>query len=372
MDVCIPSDRPARSASVLRRDVSAASCLSTLPPATPPRRRFLTGATVAALGLLTSLLGQGCASVGQNPVALGGPKARQLIVSVRDQKLTVVRMDGSRLYYPISTSKFGLGDHRRHYETPVGNLEIAQKVGGGAPPGAVFKGRVRTGEVIAVNAPGRDPIVTRILALRGLEPGNRDALSRGIYIHGTPEESTIGTPSSFGCIRMRSRDVIELYDIVNVGTRVQILDTTRNQALSAYNATIPPDDRAPQPSRVAASSSIGGGASQADEAAAAVNKPGADADEPSARSRSSAGPTVVTTTPGRGDWAGSPSRLLGSNGTPAAAPAAAAPAAHTRGTARNPDNRPAANDTSGAPNNREDGRNSTTGRNLKRPVLDSL
>ena len=157
----------------------------------------------------------------------------QIIISVRDQKLTVVKDDLTRVSFPISTSKFGLGDRRNTYETPTGELAVAAKIGGGAPAGAVFHGRVRTGEIVKVDAPGRDAIVSRILALRGLEAGNQGAFSRGIYIHGTPEERNIGRPTSYGCIRMRSKDVIALYDMVKVGARVQIIDTTQSQAIAA-------------------------------------------------------------------------------------------------------------------------------------------
>ena len=76
--------------------------------------------------------------------------------------------------------------------------------------------------MIAVDAPGRDPIVTRILWLDGLERKNRHAFARCIYIHGTPEERNIGTPASYGCIRMRSCDVIELYNTVGAGAKVII------------------------------------------------------------------------------------------------------------------------------------------------------
>lgn len=85
-----------------------------------------------------------------------------------------------------------------------------------------FKSRKPTGEIVAVNAPGRDPIVTRILWLRGLERCNAHAFERMIYIHGTPEEARLGTPASYGCIRMRSRDVIRLFDVVGEGARVVI------------------------------------------------------------------------------------------------------------------------------------------------------
>jgi hypothetical protein len=169
----------------------------------------------------------------------------QIIISVRDQRLTVVKEDHTRETFPISTSKFGLGDRRGTYETPTGRLAVAEKIGGGSAPGTVFHGRVRTGEIVKVDAPGRDAIVTRILALRGLEPNNSQAFSRGIYIHGTPEERNIGRPTSYGCIRMRSQDVIKLYDLVKVGATVQIIDTTMNQALAANIVQPPPGQAAP-------------------------------------------------------------------------------------------------------------------------------
>ncbi|HRJ71198.1 MAG TPA: L,D-transpeptidase [Terrimicrobiaceae bacterium] len=146
----------------------------------------------------------------------------RVIVSTANQRMIVLR-DGAKIAeYPVSTSKFGLGDGYGTNATPLGEMKIRRKIGDGAPLGAVFKSRKPTGEVIAVNAPGRDPIVTRILWLEGLEAGNRNAYGRFIYIHGTPEESRIGTPASYGCIRMRSRDVAELYDTVGVGARVMI------------------------------------------------------------------------------------------------------------------------------------------------------
>jgi hypothetical protein len=170
---------------------------------------------------------------------LAGPLRNQVIISVRDQKMTVVTPDHGRVTFPISTSKFGLGDRRGSLATPTGELEVAQKVGDGAAPGTVFHGRVRTGEVVKVDQPGRDAIVTRILALKGLEAGNREAYSRGIYIHGTPEERNIGRPVSYGCIRMRSRDIIQLYDMVKVGARVEIIDEPLNKAI-ASNVVVPP------------------------------------------------------------------------------------------------------------------------------------
>src|SRR6266852_3555024 len=147
-----------------------------------------------------------------------------IVISTRDQKLAVLDRGNLLVTYPVSTSKFGLGDYLRSSHTPLGQLEVAKKIGDNAPLGSVFKDRIRTGEIVAPNSPGRDPIVTRILWLRGREAQNANAFGRYIYIHGTPEEWLIGTPASYGCIRMRSTDVVQLYNIVGVGAAVTIVD----------------------------------------------------------------------------------------------------------------------------------------------------
>jgi len=146
----------------------------------------------------------------------------QLIISVRDQKLILVQNGGKVATYPVSTSKFGLGDSWGRMTTPLGYLAVEKKMGDNAPTGAVFHNRRLTGEVLQPNAPGRDPVTTRIIWLRGLEAQNAHAFQRCIYIHGTPEEKTIGRPASYGCIRMKSSDVAALYDRVPLGTLVQI------------------------------------------------------------------------------------------------------------------------------------------------------
>jgi lipoprotein-anchoring transpeptidase ErfK/SrfK len=148
----------------------------------------------------------------------------QIVISVRDQKLALLEKGRLAAAYPVSTSRFGLGDWRGSWCTPLGELEIADKIGDGAPAGTVFKDRRRTGEIVPVNAPGRDPIVTRIIWLRGREPQNANAFARDIYIHGTPEERNIGRPVSYGCIRMRSTDIINLYNLVGRGAVVSIVD----------------------------------------------------------------------------------------------------------------------------------------------------
>jgi len=147
----------------------------------------------------------------------------EILVSVRDQKMLLTKNGVPVKSYPISTSKFGLGSKNGSKRTPLGNMEIAQKVGDGAPSGSVFKSRKRTGEVLKPNAPGRDPVVTRILWLTGKDRHNRNTYGRYIYIHGTPEEYKIGKPASYGCIRMKSKDVIDLYKRVGVGADVKVM-----------------------------------------------------------------------------------------------------------------------------------------------------
>ena len=181
------------------------------------RRRFSRAvATLALVPILVSLGGPAHAT----------PLSADMIVSVSDQVLALVDRGKLIARYSISTSKFGTGDSAASYRTPLGTLFVSAKIGDRLPPGAVIKNRIPTGEVVAVDAPGRDPIVSRVIWLRGMEAQNRAARDRCIYIHGTPEERRIGEPASFGCIRMRSRDIIDLYDRVHIGTHVLITPRT--------------------------------------------------------------------------------------------------------------------------------------------------
>jgi hypothetical protein len=147
----------------------------------------------------------------------------RILVSVSDQSLALYHRERLLGRYPISTSRFGLGDQPGSRDTPLGRLEVAKKIGAGAPLGAVFKSRRQTGEVLVPDAPGRDPIVTRIIWLKGLQPQNRHAFARCIYIHGTPEERNVGHPASFGCVRMKSTDVLRVFNAVGVGATVDII-----------------------------------------------------------------------------------------------------------------------------------------------------
>jgi lipoprotein-anchoring transpeptidase ErfK/SrfK len=155
-----------------------------------------------------------------------------IVVSVPDQTLALIDDGVVVVRFPVSTSKFGLGDGSGSYATPLGTMTIASKIGANAPLGTVFKSRLPTGEILRPNAPGRDPIVTRILWLRGLEKRNARAFARNIYIHGTPEERLIGRPASYGCIRMRSRDVAQLFAAVGVGTKIEVANARLGRAVA--------------------------------------------------------------------------------------------------------------------------------------------
>jgi lipoprotein-anchoring transpeptidase ErfK/SrfK len=176
--------------------------------------------------------------------ACAGDRTHVVRVSVPEQRMTVFRHGHPVASYPVSTSKFGLGDVPGSNCTPLGKMAVAQKIGGGAPLGMKFKDRRPTGEIVPVNAPGRDPIVTRILWLRGLEKGNANAFERMIYIHGTPEEARLGTPASYGCIRMRSRDVAELFDTVGKGAQVLVSNSSTQHASSTKDTAAQPTAQA--------------------------------------------------------------------------------------------------------------------------------
>lgn len=135
--------------------------------------------------------------------------------------------------YAVSTALKGAGEKTGSYCTPRGLHRIRARIGDGLPYGTVFRGRRPTGEYwtpeFAAEHPGRDWILSRILWLCGEEPGrNRlgavDSMRRYIYIHGTGDDQPMGVPLSHGCVRMRNRDIMELFDLVRVGTKVEICE----------------------------------------------------------------------------------------------------------------------------------------------------
>ncbi len=148
--------------------------------------------------------------------------APEIVVSVADQELALIARGKVVKRFPVSTSKFGTGDAVGSYRTPLGETFVSAKIGDGFPAGAVIKNRNATGEILRANVPGRDAIVSRVIWLRGMDGTTTNTRDRCIYIHGTAEEQRIGRRASFGCIHMRSKDVIVLYNLVHIGTHVRI------------------------------------------------------------------------------------------------------------------------------------------------------
>ena len=156
-----------------------------------------------------------------------------IIIRVSEQMLYLVKDGVTVASYPISGSAYGIGSRAGSNKTPLGTHRISETYGDGAPLGAVFRSRVKTGEVAQIYTDDTDVeddlVTTRIMWLDGQEPGvNKgagiDSHSRYIYIHGTQEEGLIGRPASHGCIRMKNQDVIHLFDQVKVGTLVEIVE----------------------------------------------------------------------------------------------------------------------------------------------------
>jgi hypothetical protein len=204
----------------------------------------MTSAALKRLILIPLLALTACqllTSCGSSGYYFGQDKRNKMIVSVKDQRMLLVRDGKPVKTYKVSTSKFGLGDQPGSNRTPIGHLRVASKIGCNCPHGSVFKSRRRTGEILKPNAPGRDPIVTRILWLKGMEDRNKNAFRRTIYIHGTPEERRLGYPASFGCIRMSSKDVADLYNRVGHGADVFIIrgGIQTNRSSSQGSASTP-------------------------------------------------------------------------------------------------------------------------------------
>jgi lipoprotein-anchoring transpeptidase ErfK/SrfK len=146
---------------------------------------------------------------------------REIHIHVGEQRLFLKEGQQVLESFPVSTSAWGLGVEPGSQKTPTGRFCICEKIGNDAPPWAVFKSRLPTGEIGSEESPD-DLVQSRILWLHGLEDQNANTRDRYIYIHGTNKEAEIGTPASHGCVRMRNADVIALYDKVVQGTPVFI------------------------------------------------------------------------------------------------------------------------------------------------------
>ncbi len=157
----------------------------------------------------------------------------KITIYIPSQTLELFDDNGKLLHrYRVSTGANGVGEENGSFCTPRGRHVIRAKIGTGQPDNAVFVKRRPTGELyspeLGARYPGRDWILTRILWLSGCESGyNRsgtcDTMRRYIYIHGTPDSTELGKPGSHGCVRMRNAELVELFDLVKVGTQVEII-----------------------------------------------------------------------------------------------------------------------------------------------------
>ena len=150
---------------------------------------------------------------------------RQRLYLFNDSKLTDL--------FEVSTAEKGAGNNYSSNQTPFGLHYIKRKIGDNAPLGTLFVNKINTGKRVPINKTiqniSKDEITSRILVLSGKEEGinkgnNKDTFSRGIYIHGTSDEASIGNPKSHGCVRMRNKDIIEIYSLIDEGLLVVLLN----------------------------------------------------------------------------------------------------------------------------------------------------
>ena len=155
-----------------------------------------------------------------------------LYISIKQQKLYHIQNDSIIKEYIISSSAYGIGSKAGSNKTPIGLHSIKEKYGDNTPINGKMTGRVFHGNIATIytdeTRSKTDDVTSRILWLEGMEKGKNkgkgiDSFSRYIYIHGTSEEGRLGKPASHGCIRMKNKEVIDLYKLVEVGTLVLIL-----------------------------------------------------------------------------------------------------------------------------------------------------
>ncbi len=160
-------------------------------------------------------------------------QGKYIEVNISKQTLSLFEGDAVIKQYTISTAKIGPGEQMDSECTPRGKHLIREKIGAGCVANTVFVGREPTGELyhpeLREQFPDRDWILTRILWLSGCEAGknkggNVDSYDRYIYIHGGPDDLAMGVPGSRGCVRMRNDDMIELFDLVETETGVNIIE----------------------------------------------------------------------------------------------------------------------------------------------------
>ena len=119
---------------------------------------------------------------------------------------TLRLFDGFRVIrtYPVATARQG-------FTTPIGEWKVAQKEFMPSWYNPAPNGWAKGMPAYIPPGPG-NPLGLRALGLN----------ASGIFIHGTPEDYSIGSYASHGCIRMHETDAIALFPLVPQGTPVII------------------------------------------------------------------------------------------------------------------------------------------------------
>ena len=154
---------------------------------------------------------------------------KTLVVSIDDQTLEVIGDGKLERRFPVSTAAKGMGFENGSYRTPTGRFYISDKIGEGMPAGTIFKSREPQGLWQPGDTAAGDLVLSRILRIEGIDPENSNTRDRFIYIHGTNHEDQLGTPASHGCVRLSNADMIELFDLVEIGTPLEILPATKRR-----------------------------------------------------------------------------------------------------------------------------------------------
>lgn len=150
------------------------------------------------------------------------PQPHTIHVNVAAQSITLRNHEGRAiLTVPCSTGAAGTGCTPDSGQTPTGRFAVCSTHGENAPLSTLFKGRIPVGTWEPA-CKEHDAILARILCLEGLEPHNANTRSRFIYIHGTADTASLGSPVSHGCVRMDPTDIAHFFPLCPVGTKVFI------------------------------------------------------------------------------------------------------------------------------------------------------
>lgn len=152
--------------------------------------------------------------------------SRRIQVSIDEQTLKVIEGEECIRLFQISTATKGMGFTLNSYRTPTGRFRVYEKVGDGEALNTIFKMRVPCGTWNQEDGADKGLVLTRVIRINGMDVENKNTLDRNVYIHGTNREERIGSPASMGCICLKNEEMVELYEMVEVGADLEILPAT--------------------------------------------------------------------------------------------------------------------------------------------------